>query len=212
MEHAVNERKEVITPSLKRIQRAAMRLFAEKGVSEVNVKELAEAAGVSRGTIYNNLSSPESLFEGVADQLQSEMHGRISKSFEGIEDPAQRLANGTRLFIRRAHEEPDWGRFVTRFAGSSWALRDMWIAQPGKDLVKGLELRRYQFRREQIQTVLAMISGSTQAAMMLVLEGHKTWREASSDTAELILKALGIEAAEAYAISNQELPPLPIID
>ena len=57
-----------------------------------------------------------------------------------------------------------------------------------------------------------MIAGSVQAAMMLVLEGHKTWRDAGADTAELLLKALGIDAIEARALSATELPPLPMVD
>ena len=43
-----------LTPVQKRIQQAALRLFVEKGVDRVNVKELAQSAKVARGTIYNN--------------------------------------------------------------------------------------------------------------------------------------------------------------
>ena len=43
--------------------------------------------------------------------------------------------------------------------------------------------------------------------MWMVLEGHQTWREAGSATAELLLRALGIEPAEAHDISRS-LPDL----
>ena len=94
-----------MNPALKRIHKAALRLFAERGVTQVNVSDLAEAASVARGTIYNNLASTDLLFEEVASQLETEMLARTAMSFESIEDPAERLANGIRLFIRRAHEE-----------------------------------------------------------------------------------------------------------
>jgi hypothetical protein len=45
--------------------------------------------------------------------------------------------------------------------------------------------------------------------MWMVIEGHQTWREAGSSTAELLLRALGIEAAEAQEICTTELPRLP---
>ena len=200
------------SPALKRIHRAALGLFAEKGAVQVNVSELAQAADVARGTIYNNLNSTDLLFEQVASQLEAEMHQRIAKSFATVADPAQRMANGIRFFIRRAHEEPDWGRFFVRFAFSSLALRSLWTGQPALDLQAGLEQRRYTFPPEQLASALAMASGSVLAAMVLVQEGHKTWREAGSDTAELVLKALGIASAEARSLSLVHLPLLPATD
>lgn len=212
MEFDMDEIRETMNPALKRIHKAALHLFAEKGVSQVNVKELAHAAGVARGTIYNNLNSTVDLFEEIADQLEVEMLQRTAKSFEEIDDPAQRLANGMRFFIRRAHEEPEWGRFFVRFAFTSRSLRNLWSGEPAEDLLRGMESGRYSFRRDQLPTVLAMISGSVQAAMILVLEGHKTWRDAGTDITELILKALGITASKVRALSTTELPPLPMVD
>ena len=52
-----------LTPAQVRIHRAAMQLFAENGGRQVTVSELAAAAGIARGTIYNNFESPEQLFE-----------------------------------------------------------------------------------------------------------------------------------------------------
>src|SRR5664279_4428240 len=87
-----------------RIHDAALRIFAEKGVTQLTVSELAEEAGVARGTVYNNLGSTDALFEEVAAGLANEMHRRVVSSFAEIDDPAQRLANGIRFFVRRAHE------------------------------------------------------------------------------------------------------------
>ena len=55
-----------LNPAQQRIHAAALKLFAERGVTQVNVSDLAQAAGVARGTIYNNLSNPDGLFEEVA--------------------------------------------------------------------------------------------------------------------------------------------------
>ncbi|MEE2952915.1 MAG: TetR/AcrR family transcriptional regulator [Pseudomonadota bacterium] len=186
-----------------------MRLFAEKGGNQINVSELAQAAGVARGTIYNNGVEPDRLFEEVVAGLASEMHARIALASQDIADPAIAVANGIRHFVRRAHEEPDWGRFILRFAFSSNLLRTMFESQPSVDLMKGLKAGRFQFQPDQAPSVLAMIGGTGVAAMLLVLEGHKTWREAGSNAAELVLRALGLEAAEARAIATNDLPPLP---
>ncbi len=54
-----------------------------------------------------------------------------------------------------------------------------------------------------------LLAGSVLSSIILVREGHKTWREAGSDAAELVLYALGVPRHEARAISQIELPPLP---
>ena len=53
-----------------------------------------------------------------------------------------------------------------------------------------------------------MIAGTGLSAVFLVLQGHKTWRDAGSDAAQFVLRALEIEPEEARRIANLELPPL----
>ena len=106
-----------------RLQQAALQLFAERGVTQLSVSDLAQYAGVARGTVYNNFSSMESLFEDIATNLTIEMSGRIIQTLAQTEDPALRLANGVRFYVRRAHEEPNWGRFIIRFGATTPTLR-----------------------------------------------------------------------------------------
>ncbi len=201
-----------MNPALKRIHQAALSLFSERGASQVNVSDLAESAGVARGTIYNNLASPEALFEQVASQLASEMLERTAISFEAIDDPAHRLALGIRLFIRRAHDEPDWGRFLICFSLTNDTLQNIWNGPPVQDLLHGLDQKRYKFREDQIPSLAGLIGGSVLASMAMVIEGHKTWREAGSDTAEFVLRSIGVSSDDAIMISKTELPILPELD
>lgn len=200
---------ESLNSAQRRIHQAALRLFAERGVSQVSISELAQEAGVARGTIYNNVETIDHLFTQVASQLSKEMHLRVSKSFADLQDPAERLANGIRFFIRRTHEEPHWGAFLNRFAMSDASLREMFYSQATADLLQGLQQGRYKFRQEQLIAVITLVSSTTLGAMFLVGEGIKAWREAGSDTAELVLKALGVSEAEARQLATTELPALP---
>ncbi|KVL37252.1 TetR/AcrR family transcriptional regulator [Burkholderia sp. MSMB1835] len=195
-------------PIISRIHRAAFELFAQKGETQVSISELAQAAGIARGTVYNHVPSPEALFETVAAQMAEEMHERVVASFVGITDPAQRLANGIRYFIRRAHEEPHWGRFLSRFAFSDDTLQGLWTGPTMRDVVAGLEQQRYNFRPEQLHSAMAVIAGSALASIVLVLDGHRTWRDAGSDTAELVLRSLGVDNETARRHATAELPPL----
>jgi AcrR family transcriptional regulator len=196
---------------LQRIQQAALSVFAERGDTHISVSALAAAAGVARGTIYTHVPDPDGLFEEIAGQLSAEMQERVTRSFDGIEDPAHRLAQGIRHFVRRAHEDAPWGRFLSRFGFNNRSLQHLWMGQATKDLMAGIASGRYLITPEQLPTVVAAVTGATLAAISLVLEGHRTWRDAGSETAELMLVALGIGRTEARRLATLELPALPDI-
>lgn len=199
-----------LSSSQQRIHKAALKLFAEKGSTNVSVSELADAAGVARGTIYNNGLNPETLFEDIATLLATEMNARVIKTLEHEQDSAVRLAQGVRMYLRRAHDEPDWGRFICKFAFSAKSMMGLWTASdsPLPDIIHGLEQERYEFKEEQLMSVIALIAGTVLSSIFLVLEGYKTWRDIGSDAAELLLIALGINKIEASKISKAELPIL----
>jgi AcrR family transcriptional regulator len=197
------------TSAQDRIQEAALRLFAEKGSTQITVSALAQEAGIARGTVYNNIEKPHQLFESVATRLVDEMHARIVSTFNPALDPAIRLANGIRFFIRRTHEEPTWARFINRFAHSEESLKKLFAGPPIQDVLLGLSQKRYDFKREQLNAVGALIAGTVLSSMPLVLHGIRTWQEAGSDAAELVLRALGIASQEAKDLATLPLPDLP---
>jgi len=192
----------------RRIHAAAMKLFAERGVTKVNISELASAAGMARGTIYSHVSDVDGLFEEVAAQLAHEMTERVVAGFAGIDDPAQRLAIGVRQYIRRAHEEPLWGHFMSRFGLSPALTQALLASDPLADLQAGIASGRYRIGLEQLPAMVGLLAGGTLAAMLPVLDGRSTWRDAGSDTVELLLVALGLERDAARTLARSELPPL----
>lgn len=197
-----------LSQARRRIHDAAMKLFAERGVTKVSISELASAAGMARGTIYSHVPDVDGLFEAVAAQLAQEMTGRITAGFAGVEDPAERMAIGVRQYIRRAHEEPAWGRFISHFGLSDALLREVLSSAPLTDLERGVESGRYAIGREQVPAMVGLIAGGTLAAMLPVLDGHSTWREIASHTVELMLVALGLPRDEARALASAPLPAL----
>ncbi|MGZ5179549.1 MAG: TetR/AcrR family transcriptional regulator [Ramlibacter sp.] len=204
--------REPLHPTRRRIHAAALRLFAQSGATQLSISELAAAAGVARGTVYSHLADQPSLLEDVASHLIEEMSSRLELCFAGLEDPAMRLAVGVRHYVQRAHAEPDWGRFILRFGYTSGPLQRLWTGGPGVDLRHGMQTGRYAVRRGQARALLGMAVGGVLSAMGAVLEGEATWRAAGSDTAELLLAALGLGRKEAREIASAPLPPLPSVD
>jgi AcrR family transcriptional regulator len=191
-----------------RIHRAAMRLFADRGGAGITVSELADAAGIARGTIYNNIATPENLFGDVGAALSHEMLLRTEATMRRIEDPAERICTGMRLFIRRAHEEQDWGRFLVRFALTAATLAGMMYEPPMRDIRLAIATGRFRIEADKEASLASMLTGATLAAMSAVIRGDQAWRSAGSDAAELFLRACGVDATEARRLATIELPPL----
>lgn len=196
-----------LSSAQKRIHQAALKIFAEKGSSHITISELAEASGVARGTIYNNDINPDTLLEDIAAQLTQEMNARVLKTLGSEPNSAIRISKGIRMYIRRAYEEPEWGRFICKFAFSSKSLMGLWVGEQSllPDLQAGLEQKQYLFREEQLSAVLALISGSVLSSIFLTIEGYKSWREIGTEASELILIALGLNNVKATDIANVEL-------
>ena len=187
--------------SQRRIQSAAVKLFAEPR-EELNISELAQFAGVARGTVYAYVNELDSLFEHTAKQLAQELHERIQAELQPIEDPARRVAHGIRVFIQQAHESPDWGRFMCRHGLSNHQLESLWRAQPMKDLQAGVDAGRFALDPSSLKSATAMLAGAVIAAMNLVIAGHRGWREASQETSLWVLRSLGLDENEARGIAN----------
>lgn len=195
----------------KRINAAAMRLFAERGSTEVTISELATEAGVARGTLYRNVESIERLFDQVKAQLAFELHDTVARTMDahGDLDPPLRLGTAIRLLVRRAHEDPALGHFLVRFALTDESLREVLSGPPMQDIQAGIEAGRYAVAPGQSLSIASLLMGAVVSAMWMVLEGHQGWREAGSGTAELVLSALGLPGDEAREIAGAPLPELP---
>lgn len=195
-----------------RILNAAMRLFAERGGTQIAVSDLARAAGLSRGTIYNNLADVTGIYDAACDMMAAELIEAFTYRLSGLSDPAQKLAGAVALCLRRVHEEPHWGRFIARYAMGEPRLGEAWHRVTADALRAGLAAGRFDFAPDQVASITAASGGATFGAMTLVLNGHRTWRQVAADTAELVLRSVGLTRAEARALATAELDPLPRID
>src|SRR5277367_6880508 len=59
------ETKAVLSPVARHIARAAARLFAERGYDATSVREIVEAAGVAKPTLYYYFRSKEGLAQAL---------------------------------------------------------------------------------------------------------------------------------------------------
>jgi AcrR family transcriptional regulator len=102
------------------ILNAAARVFAEKGFSRATTREIAEAAGVSEGTIYNYFDSKEDLLIGIMAQVgESQWQGLLDLAGEhplGLEElqkhaaPREPSGGARDFFLRLLRFRQRWAR------------------------------------------------------------------------------------------------------
>jgi AcrR family transcriptional regulator len=184
---------------------AAVRVFARKGAGAAAIHEIAAEAGLSNGTFYNYFRSREELVDAASERLAERFHAEIAASRAGVADPAERVAIGSRRFVLQAMQDPTWGAAILRVWNSSARL-DAYAAAPLRaDLRAGR--RRGRLRFESEAAAVDLVQGAVLAGMRTLLQG-RAGHEHASALAALVLRGLGVAAAEAREIALRPLPAL----
>ena len=196
-----------VSRTRRRIHDAAQRTFSEKGLA-AQIDDIVRVAGVSRGTFYNYYRTVDQLFSVVAAELAEDLGHRVYAQGAGIADPAQRIANGIRYFCHHAHANRDWGHFLANFGLSTETLLRAIRDTAFRDLSEGIASGRFRVRPDQAEIALTVISGAVLGSFRLILAGIETPGRVGESTAEMAMRALGIDDDEASALSQAALPPL----
>lgn len=90
------------------IAKTALYLFAQKGYSATSVEEIADAAGIGKGTVYDYFPSKEEIFVHAVNDWIMELFNRMVETTRNIDDPEKRL----KIFIKMVKDvldvdEPD---------------------------------------------------------------------------------------------------------
>jgi AcrR family transcriptional regulator len=184
---------------------AALRVFARKGAGAAALHEIAAEAGLANGTFYNYFRTREELVEAVSALLAERLFDAITASSTAVADPAERVAIGSRRFILQAMHDPTWGAALLRVWSSAPGLVERTAAPLLGDLRAGRRAGRFQFASQA--AALDLVQGTVLAAMRTVLEGRADAAH-PAQVATLVLRGLGVAAAEAERIARRPLPPI----
>jgi AcrR family transcriptional regulator len=73
------------------ISQAALKLFSQKGFAATSVGQIAQAASIGKGTIYEYFNTKEDIFLVAVSAWSEHERTQISKMLVGIDDPVERL-------------------------------------------------------------------------------------------------------------------------
>ena len=187
--------------------RAAVQVFCARGVGAATVQEVAQVAGMTAATVYNHFASKEALVERVAVVLAQSLCRAIAESQALVADAAERGAIGQRRYVLLAAESPAWALLLLEVAAASPALLAHIEPYPLADLRLGVRQRRFRVASEAIG--MDVLQGICTQAMRRVALGQAPARHDVA-VAATVLRALGLEAAEAAQVARRTLPPLSV--
>ncbi len=96
------------TEKINEIATAALNIFAKKGYAATSVEQIAEAAGIGKGTVYEYFSSKEEIFVLAINDWMMDLINRMVEKTRDLNNPVERL----KVFIEMVKdvlnvEEPD---------------------------------------------------------------------------------------------------------
>ncbi len=100
------------TDTRDRIERAAIRLFVEKGVTETSVRDIARAVDISEGALYRHFVSKEQLVWAVFERHYVAFAGRLDALAQAETTAHGKLAAMIRGFCQAHDEDPTLFRFL----------------------------------------------------------------------------------------------------
>ena len=172
-------------------------------MGELLLNELAEQAAVSNGTVYNYFKTREEVMQAVGIELANQFSHRITAVSQGIENGAERVAVGARMFIQQGRQNPVWAGAVVRVFQYDRNIRSAVANNLRGDLQMGLRQGLLRYQNEEI--AMGLVASTTIGAMTAILDGFYL-PEYDSIIVEMLLLGLGMTPAKAHRIAYLPLP------
>jgi len=104
----------VATDHREPILAAAARLFARKPFHEVLMDEVAEAAGIAKGTIYRHYANKDELFSALAFSYMEKLASELAHASAGDSPPLDRLRNMIVRVVLQIKDRSDFFQVMQR--------------------------------------------------------------------------------------------------
>jgi AcrR family transcriptional regulator len=186
---------------------AAAQLLAE-GRTSASIEEITRRAGVGFGTFYNHFDTKEQLFEeavlGLLDSYATWLRNVTSE----LQDPAESFARSFRLTGRLAVRRADLFAPILN-AGTEVMFMERGLRQAAlADIRAGIATGR--FIDEDPEILLVAVGGALLGLVRLISSGTLPGPDRATDAlATRLLCLLGLDAADAHALTARPLPPTP---
>ncbi len=104
----------VIGRRRRQIIEGAIKVFSAKGFHNATVREIAEQADVTMGTLYNYINCKEDIIYMVYDHIENIIRGEVERAIIGINDPKERLKAAIQQNLISISQYQDIVMFIDR--------------------------------------------------------------------------------------------------
>ncbi len=103
---------DTIESTSSRILQRALELFSQKGYDATSVREICEASGITKPTLYHFFKSKEGVYRALVEGSLEEFSAAVLAQLEGPGSAAQRLERMACAYFRGGREHRDVVRFI----------------------------------------------------------------------------------------------------
>jgi AcrR family transcriptional regulator len=165
------------------LMQSAAKVFAQRGLQQASIDEVAEDAGFTKGAFYANFKNKEELFLAMLDERFAKRIEDIEEVIAGEGDTAQKARRAGDQYAHMLSADLEWQRLFFEF--SAYAARD--------DDFRQELLTRYRTMRSRIAAAL---------------EAHDEHAEKTlpTDQVALMVSVMGNGFALEKMLEGDELP------
>jgi AcrR family transcriptional regulator len=102
----------VEVPSAERILNKALELFSKKGYDATSVREICEAADITKPTLYHFYGSKEGVYRSLVEGALEGFRQRLESQIQSPGTPVERLERVARGYFEIAREHSEFMRFL----------------------------------------------------------------------------------------------------
>lgn len=191
-----------------RLWHAAIGVLSETGAEQVNISDLAKAAGVARGTVYNNLDTPTLRYDRLSAQMTNHSEAALADALSHVDGAANQISVLIRLMLRRADRDPVWAAFIARFVLMDPNLQKFWSGIPARILMEGRQAGTFFYDGIALDSVTSQMGGAVLMGIIYVHHGRMKWDAVGADTVRLVLRSVGLSEADATQATKCPLPDI----
>lgn len=175
---------------------AGVAVLAQKGEA-LTISDVVVEAQVSNGTFYNYFADREELMGALAEHSATAFAAQAAiESTE--EDPARQFAFVTLRVLRRAIDDPVWGRAILRLTDDQRSFPRAVSRYMQEDLAAGFEQGRFAYGPDDV--TLDLITGLLMSSVRRIVRGEAPPGHAER-VVERALIALGVAQEEAAQLA-----------
>lgn len=190
---------------------AAVELFSKQGFAATEVQQIADRAGVGKGTVYRHFVNKEKLFLAAADLGLRQLKDAVNHSADGLKTPLERLRAGVVAFLQFFRSHPEFvdlmiqerAHFRDRESPTFFGRKDDEMTCQWREEFQGL-IREGVLRPLPVEHLMDFIEQSLFGAVLVHFLGKRDPATAADGnrTADLILDGIAMPA-------NNSSPNLP---